>query len=99
MLGTQMDPRAFLDRVSMELGRIDPAQVKKMSDLIYECYELSRFVFVIGNGGSGSNASHFCEDIGKGTLKRSDFGLTHVIWTGFVSDEVTLQIEAEAERR
>lgn len=73
MLGTQMDARAFLDRVGLELGRIDPAQINKLSDLIYECYQLGRFVFVIGNGGSGSNASHFCEDIGKGTLKRSDF--------------------------
>lgn len=73
MLGTQMDPRAFLDRVAKELGRIEPAQIKKLSDLVYECYELGRFVFVIGNGGSGSNASHFCEDIGKGTLKRADF--------------------------
>ena len=24
-------------------------------------------------GGSGSNASHFCEDLGKGTLRREDF--------------------------
>jgi polyisoprenoid-binding protein YceI len=33
------------------------------------------------------------------TIKRSDFGLTHVIWDGFVSDDVTLMIEAEAERK
>jgi D-sedoheptulose 7-phosphate isomerase len=73
MLGAQMDPRTFLDRVGHELGRIDAAQVAKLSELIYECYQLGRFVFVIGNGGSGSNASHFCEDVGKGTIKRSDF--------------------------
>ena len=73
MLGTQLGPRAFLDRVASELGRIDPADLKKLADLIWDCYEAGRFVFVIGNGGSGSNASHFCEDIGKGTLKRSDF--------------------------
>jgi D-sedoheptulose 7-phosphate isomerase len=30
-------------------------------------------VFLCGNGGSGSNASHFCEDVGKGTLRRQDF--------------------------
>ena len=30
-------------------------------------------MFVIGNGGSGSNASHFCEDLGKCTLRREDF--------------------------
>jgi D-sedoheptulose 7-phosphate isomerase len=26
-------------------------------------------IFLAGNGGSGSNASHFCEDVGKCTLK------------------------------
>ena len=73
MLGTQMNPRSFLDRVALELGRIDPSEIHKLSELIYECYTKGKFVFVIGNGGSGSNASHFCEDIGKGTLKRADF--------------------------
>ena len=34
---------------------------------------ISGCVFVCGNGGSGSNASHFCEDLGKGTLRREDF--------------------------
>src|SRR5262249_30685488 len=32
-----------------------------------------RMVFLCGNGGSGSNASHFCEDLGKGTLRREDY--------------------------
>ena len=45
------------------------ARCTKLADLMYGCYEAGRFIFVIGNGGSGSNASHFCEDIGKGTLK------------------------------
>jgi D-sedoheptulose 7-phosphate isomerase len=73
MLGTQLDARAFLDRVAQELGRIDPAQIKRLSESIFDCYQRNCFVFLIGNGGSGSNASHFCEDVGKGTLKRSDF--------------------------
>jgi D-sedoheptulose 7-phosphate isomerase len=30
-------------------------------------------VFLIGNGGSGSNASHFCEDAGKCTLRPADY--------------------------
>lgn len=34
-----------------------------------------------------------------GTIKRSDFGLTHVIWGGFVSDEVNLIIDCEMERK
>jgi D-sedoheptulose 7-phosphate isomerase len=73
MLGTTLDVRPFLDRVGEELRRIDPAEVRALADAIYDCYERGRFVFLIGNGGSGSNASHFCEDLGKGTLRRQDF--------------------------
>ena len=73
MLGIKLDVRPFLERVSEELMRIDPAEVKALADAIYECYEHRRFVFLCGNGGSGSNASHFCEDLGKGTLRREDF--------------------------
>jgi D-sedoheptulose 7-phosphate isomerase len=73
MLGTKLDVRPFLDRVGAELARIDPAQVKALADAVFECYEKGRLVFIIGNGGSGSNASHFCEDLGKGTLSRADF--------------------------
>ncbi len=73
MLGVKLDVRAFLERVGQELMKIDTREVKALADAIYECYERRRFVFVIGNGGSGSNASHFCEDLGKGTLRREDF--------------------------
>jgi D-sedoheptulose 7-phosphate isomerase len=73
MLGTRLDARSFLERVAQELGRVDPAQVRQLADLIHDCYEHGRFVFLVGNGGSGSNASHFCEDLGKCTLKREDF--------------------------
>ena len=73
MLGTTLDARAFLERMGQELLRIEPREVQALADAIYHCYLHDRFVFVIGNGGSGSNASHFCEDIGKGTLTRADF--------------------------
>src|SRR5260370_6109454 len=73
MLGTKLDAPAFLDRVGQELDRINPADVKALADAIYECYQHKRMVFLCGNGGSGSNASHFCEDLGKGTLRREDF--------------------------
>src|ERR1041385_2873652 len=73
MLGIKLDARSFLERVGQELTRIDPAEVKALADALHACYEQSRMIFVIGNGGSGSNASHFCEDIGKGTLRREDF--------------------------
>jgi D-sedoheptulose 7-phosphate isomerase len=73
MLGTKLDARPFLERVGEELRRIDPAEVKALADAIFDCYQHRRMVFLCGNGGSGSNASHFCEDLGKGTLRREDY--------------------------
>jgi D-sedoheptulose 7-phosphate isomerase len=73
MLGTELDVRPFLQRVGQELLRLDPAEARTLADAIYGCYEQGRTVFLCGNGGSGSNASHFCEDLGKGTLRREDF--------------------------
>src|SRR5579862_1981540 len=73
MLGVKLDARAFLARVAQELGGINPAEVKALADAIHRCYLTRRFIFLIGNGGSGSNASHFCEDLGKCTLRREDF--------------------------
>src|SRR3954447_3149786 len=73
MLGTTLDVRPFLDRVAQELQRVDPAEVEALADAMWGCYQRGRTIFLIGNGGSGSNASHFCEDIGKGTLARKFF--------------------------
>ena len=73
MLGIKLDVRPFLERVSQELSRIDPAEVRALADAIHACYQERRMVFVCGNGGSGSNASHFCEDMGKCTLRREDY--------------------------
>lgn len=50
------------------LGRIDPREVEALADALADAYRQGRTVFLIGNGGSGSAASHFCEDLGKGTL-------------------------------
>jgi D-sedoheptulose 7-phosphate isomerase len=73
MLGTKLDARPFLERVAQELLRIDPVEVKALAEAMFSCYQRDRYIFLIGNGGSGSNASHFCEDVGKGTLRRQDF--------------------------
>jgi D-sedoheptulose 7-phosphate isomerase len=73
MLGIKLDPRALLERVSQELARINPAEIMALSDALYDCYQHGKFVFLCGNGGSGSNCSHFCEDLGKCTLLRADY--------------------------
>ncbi len=72
MLGSEMPPRPFLERIGQELLKVDPAEVQLLADMMFAAYQNGNMIFVIGNGGSGSNASHFCEDIGKGTLKLPD---------------------------
>ena len=69
MLGAIMGAAPYLARVCEEIKRLDLTQVERFSDLIEEAYDSGRFVFIIGNGGSGANASHLCEDLAKCTLR------------------------------
>jgi D-sedoheptulose 7-phosphate isomerase len=68
MIGATMSAGDYLSLVCEEIGRLETAEVEKVSDLIEQAYDAGRFVFIIGNGGSGANASHLCEDLAKCTL-------------------------------
>jgi D-sedoheptulose 7-phosphate isomerase len=69
MLGAKLGVSDYLARVCDEIKRLDLAQTEKVSELIETAYDKGRFVFIIGNGGSGANASHLCEDLAKCTLR------------------------------
>ncbi len=60
--------RQYLARAQRELARLDVREIESLADAIEESYRRGRFVFIIGNGGSASNASHFCDDLGKSTV-------------------------------
>ncbi len=72
MLGVTLNAEDYLRRLNQELERIDRAALARWSDRIYQAWENNKFVFLIGNGGSGLTASHFCEDLGKGTIRDAD---------------------------
>ena len=69
MLGATLGAKEYLDRVCREIQRLDLTQLEQLSGLIEEAYHAGRFVFICGNGGSGANASHLCEDLAKCTLR------------------------------
>ena len=48
---------------------LDKKQISFFIDLLYKAYKEEKMVFVIGNGGSAANASHFAQDLAKGTRK------------------------------
>ena len=58
----------YLGDFTKLLAQVDRKQVQTMVDLVEKAYVQEKTVFIIGNGGSGANASHLCEDLGKGTL-------------------------------
>ncbi len=72
MLGATLAADAYVDRLKSELGRIDQAKLRRWADLIFDAWRNERFVFIIGNGGSGTTATHMSEDLGKSTLRPDD---------------------------
>lgn len=55
-----------------EIDGLDRVAIERFSEALYRAWQEERFVFVIGNGGSAATASHFCEDLGKNTLRPQD---------------------------
>lgn len=72
MLGATLDTKSYIGRLNKELDGIDRAAMQRWADLIYAAWETGNFVYIIGNGGSGTTASHMAEDLGKSTLHASD---------------------------
>lgn len=72
MLGAQLNTSAYVDRLKAELDRVDQAEMRHWADLIYEAWQNEKFVFIFGNGGSGTTATHMSEDLGKSTLHEKD---------------------------
>jgi D-sedoheptulose 7-phosphate isomerase len=72
MLGAQLNVADYLGRLHQELEQVDQAEIGRMADLIYDAWEQDKFVFIFGNGGSGTTATHMSEDLGKSTLRERD---------------------------
>ena len=51
---------------------VDEMEVELFVQLLFEKYQEGRTLFVIGNGGSAATASHFAQDLAKGTRKNVD---------------------------
>lgn len=72
MLGAALDAAQYLDRLQKELARIDQNELRNWADLVFRAWQQEKFVYIIGNGGSGTTASHMAEDLGKSTLRPYD---------------------------
>ena len=57
----------YLKAQKAALDSISIAAVEGVIEQFREALRLNRHIFVFGNGGSASNASHFATDLGKGS--------------------------------
>ncbi|MDD9954348.1 MAG: SIS domain-containing protein [Candidatus Woesearchaeota archaeon] len=60
--------QVYLNELQGMLKKIDPLAVERVTDMILEAYDNERRVFIIGNGGSASAASHMACDLSKNTV-------------------------------
>src|SRR5262245_47858147 len=72
MLGASLDLPEYLDRLNREVARLNQDHIRQWADLVFDAWKNGRFVFIIGNGGSGTTASHMAEDFGKSSLRPED---------------------------
>jgi len=72
MLGSKLDASQYLHHLTAQLESVSPADLQRWATLIYEAWQSDRFVFICGNGGSGTTASHMSEDLGKSLLRQDD---------------------------
>jgi D-sedoheptulose 7-phosphate isomerase len=69
MLGAKLTIGQYVERLQAELARVDPKEIQAWADLVYDAWEHEKFIFVFGNGGSATTATHISEDLGKSSLK------------------------------
>jgi D-sedoheptulose 7-phosphate isomerase len=72
MLGATLAINEYVQRLQDELERVDPQEIQAWADLIFEAWQNEKFVFVFGNGGSATTATHISEDLGKSSLRQDD---------------------------
>lgn len=67
-MSNTISPQQYLEEVIEVARLVDFREVMKFVELLETAYRNRRSVFVIGNGGSAANASHFAQDLAKGSV-------------------------------
>jgi D-sedoheptulose 7-phosphate isomerase len=60
--------REYLERLIATLEAMPVDAIERLSEVLYRAYTDGKQVFILGNGGSASTASHMAADLGKNTI-------------------------------
>lgn len=60
----------YLEALQEVTQRLPRPQIQQAIDILYDCWRNGGTVFIVGNGGSASTATHFACDLAKSTIVR-----------------------------
>ena len=81
-----MDYQSYKQYFTTSLEVVNESEVEQLIQLIIDKYKVGKTLYVIGNGGSAATASHFAQDLSKGT--RKDVGTIRRIRALSLADSV-----------
>jgi D-sedoheptulose 7-phosphate isomerase len=61
----------YLERLRFAIDTLPRDNIERLGELLYRAYSDSKHVFVLGNGGSASTASHMAADLAKNTIEQN----------------------------
>jgi D-sedoheptulose 7-phosphate isomerase len=64
--------RRYLSDLQNVLTKVDVAEIDAIANVLHAAYQQQKTILVMGNGGSGSTASHMVCDINKGTCLQAE---------------------------
>ena len=68
----KLNDRLFIEKFLKEFSAIGPristSEIEEVIEILLEAWKNEREVFIMGNGGSASTATHFACDLAKGTV-------------------------------
>src|ERR1700693_453501 len=64
---SSFEARQYFDQVKRMVDTLE-GQFETFVDRLHAAYDNRRTLFLFGNGGSAANASHFAQDLNKGTV-------------------------------
>ena len=59
----------YVDDIKNMISNLDKNRIQKLANMMENTKKTDNIIFIIGNGGSASTASHWACDLGKGTIK------------------------------
>lgn len=68
MSPTKEKVNQYLKEVARVTRELDRKEIEKTLDILFDAWRKDRTIFIMGNGGSASTASHFVCDLNKWTI-------------------------------